>query len=80
MWSESFSQIGRLDVAGKPIGEELALAAELLALGVHVVHKLVDQGDGDLLHLALGVGHFADEDVAGGVDAPFGVCIEHGVP
>ena len=65
-------------VAGKLAGEELALAAELLALGVHVVHELVDQGDGDLLDLALGVGHFADEDVAGGVDAAFGIGVEHG--
>ena len=65
-------------VAGEFLGEELALAAELLALGVHVVHELVDQGDGDLFDLALGVGHFADEDVAGGVDAAFGVGVEHG--
>ena len=64
-------------VAGKLVGEELALAAELLALGVHVVHELVDQGDGDLLDLALGIGHLADEDVAGGVDAAFGVGVEH---
>jgi len=53
-----------------------SFAAELLAFGVHVVHELVDQGNGDLLHLALGVGHIADEDVAGGVDAAFGVGIE----
>ena len=66
-------------VAGELAGEELALAAELLGLGVHVVHELVDQGDGDLLDLALGVGHFADEDVAGGVDAAFGVGVEHAV-
>ena len=59
-------------VAGELAGEELALAAQLLALGVHVVHELVDQGDGDLLDLALGVGHLADEDVAGGVDAAAG--------
>ena len=26
------------------------------------------------------VGHFADEDVAGGVDAAFGVSVEHGFP
>ena len=65
-------------VAGEVAGEELALAAEFLALGVHVVHELVDQGDGDLLDLAFGVGHFADEDVAGGVDAAFGVGVEHG--
>ena len=66
-------------VAGELAGEELALAAELLALGVHVVHELVDQGDGDLLDLALGVGNFADKDVAGGVDAAFGVGVEHSV-
>ena len=64
-------------VAGVFRGEELPLAAEFLGLGVHVVHELVDQGDGDLLDLGLRVGDFADEDVAGGVDAAFGVGIEH---
>ena len=64
-------------VAGEVAGEELALAAEFLALGVHVVHELVDQGDGDLLDLGFGVGHFAHEDVAGGVDAAFGIGVEH---
>jgi len=53
--------------------EELAAAAEFLALGVHIVHELVDQRDGDLLDLALRVGHFAHENVAGGVDASLGV-------
>ena len=53
-------------------GEELALAAEFLGLGIHVIHELVDQGDGDLLDLRFGVGDFADKDVAGGVDAAFG--------
>ena len=67
-------------VAGEVAGEELALAAQLLALGVHVVHELVDQRDGDLLDLALGVGHLAHEDVAGGVDAAFGIGVEHGSP
>ena len=65
-------------VAGELAGEELALPAELLALGVHVVHELVDQGNGDLLNLALGIGHLADENIAGGVDAAFGVCVEQG--
>ena len=65
-------------VAGEVAGEELALAAEFLGLGVHVVHELVDEGDGDLLDLRFGVGDFADEDVAGGVDAAFGVGVEHG--
>ena len=60
-------------IAGELAGKELALAAELLALGVHVIHELVDQRDGDLLDLALGVGHLAHEDVAGGVDAASGV-------
>ena len=40
-------------VAGEVAGEELALAAEFLGLGVHVVHELVDQRDGDLLDLGL---------------------------
>ena len=60
-------------------GEEAALAAQFLGLGVHVVHELVDQRDGDLLDLRLGVGHLADEDVAAGVDTAFGVGVEHGV-
>ena len=38
---------------------------------IHVVHELVDQGDGDLFDLRFRVGHFADEDVAGGVNAGF---------
>jgi len=67
-------------VTGKLTGKELALPAELLALGVHVVHELVDQGNGDLLDLALGVGDLAHEDVAGGVDAAFGVGVEHEFP
>ena len=52
--------------------EEAALAAELLALGVDVPHELVDQRDGDLLDLRLGVGDLAHENVAGGVDAALG--------
>ena len=64
-------------VAGVGAGEEFALAAEFLALGVHVVHELVDQRDGDLLDLGLGIGDLADEDVAGGVDAAFGIGVEH---
>ena len=67
-------------VAGEVLGEELALAAQFLGLGVHVVHELVDERDGDLLDLRFRVGHFADEDVAGGVDAAFGVGVEHGGP
>ena len=61
----------------KLLGEEFPLAAELFGLGVHVVHELVDQRDGDLLDLGFWVGHFADEDVAGGVDAAFGGGVEH---
>ena len=64
----------RKDVAQS---EKLALAAEFLALGVHVVHELVDEGDGDLLDLGFGVGHLADENVAGGIDAAFGGGVEH---
>ncbi|OHC71653.1 MAG: hypothetical protein A3H93_15775 [Rhodocyclales bacterium RIFCSPLOWO2_02_FULL_63_24] len=65
-------------VAGVVAGEKLALAAEFLALGIHVVHELVDERDGDLFDLGFGVGHFADEDVAGRVDAAFGIGVEHG--
>ena len=66
-------------VAGVVPGEELALAAKFLGLGVHVVHELVGQRDGDLLDLGLRVGNFADEDVAGSVDAAFGIGVEHAV-
>ena len=59
-------------VAGEAIGKELSLPSQFLAFGVQIVHELVDERDGDLLHLALGVGHLADEDVAGGVYAAFG--------
>ena len=67
-------------VAGEFAGEELSLAAKFFGLGVHVVHELVDQRDGDLFDLRFRVGNFADEDVAGGIDAAFGIGIEHGVP
>jgi hypothetical protein len=65
-------------VAGELTREEGTLAAELLGLGVHVIHELVDEGDGDLLDLGLGIGDLADKDVSGGVDAAFGVGVEHG--
>jgi hypothetical protein len=55
------------------VSEKLAVTAQLFGLRVHVVHELVDQGDGDLLDLALRVGHLAHQDVAGRVDAAFGV-------
>jgi hypothetical protein len=58
--------------------EELPLAAQLLGLGVHVVHELVDEGDGDLLDLGLGIGDLPHEEVAGGVDAALGIGVEHG--
>ena len=64
-------------ITRKVAGEKLALAAEFLALRIHVVHELVDQRDGDLLHLRFRIGHFADEYVAGGVDAAFGIGVEH---
>ena len=64
-------------VAGELAGEEAPLPAKFLALGVHVVHELVDQRDSDLLDLALGVRYLADQDVAGGVDAALGVGIQH---
>jgi hypothetical protein len=60
-------------VTGIIPGEKRTRTAELLRLRVHVVHELIDHGDGDLLDLGLGIGDLADEDVAGGVDAAFGV-------
>ena len=64
-------------VAGKVAGEELAFAPQLFACRVDVVHELVDQGDGDLLHLAFRIGHLTHENVAGGVNAAFGGSVEH---
>jgi hypothetical protein len=52
-------------VLGELAGEELALAAQLFGLGVHVVHEFVNQRDGDLLDLRFRVGHLAHENVAG---------------
>ena len=78
MAAERRSHELRPAVAGEVPGEELALAAEFLGLGVHVIHELVDQGDGDLLDLGLGVGDLAHENVAGGIDASFGIGVEHG--
>ena len=66
--------------AGEVAGEEFPGPAELLALGIHVVHELVDQRDGDLLDLALGVWHLANEDVPGDVDSAFGFGVEHIYP
>ncbi len=53
-------------------GEERRHPAQFLRLAVHVVHELVDQGDGDLLHLRLRVRHLADQNVARGVNSGFG--------
>ena len=64
-------------IAGEVAGKEAPLAAKLLALGVDIVHELVDKRDRYLLDLALGVGHLAHEDVAGGVDATFGFGVQH---
>ena len=64
-------------VAGVVAGEKFPFAPEVLGLGVHVVHELVDEGDGDLFDLGFGVGNLADKDVAGGVDAAFGIGVEH---
>jgi hypothetical protein len=52
--------------------KKAALAAELFGLCIHVVHKFIDEGNGDLFNLRFGIGHFSDEDIAGGVDAAFG--------
>ena len=57
--------------------EERRLAAEFFGLAVHVVHELVDQGDGDLFHLRLRIRHFADQNIAGTVDLCLGGCVKH---
>ena len=60
-------------------GEKGALAAQLLGLGVHIVHEFIDQGDCDLFDLGFWIGNLADKDVAGGIDAALGFGVEHGV-
>ncbi len=67
-------------VGGEFLGEEFTFSADFFGLGVHVIHEFVDEGDGDLFDLGFGVGDFADEDVAGGIDAAFCFGVEHGVP
>ena len=67
-------------VPGELSSEEGPLATPFLALGVQVIHELVDESDGYLLDLALWVRHLAHEDVAGGVYAAFGVGVQHGNP
>ena len=64
-------------IAGKVAGKKRALPTQLLTVGVNVVHKLVDERDSNLLYLAFRIGHLADEDVAGCVNAAFGSSIEH---
>ena len=64
-------------VTGEWSREKGSLTARQFRGGVHVIHELVDQRDGDLLDLGFGIGDFADEDVAGGVDAAFGIGVEH---
>jgi hypothetical protein len=63
--------------AGKGACKKAAAAAEFFGLGIHVVHELVNERNGDLLYLALGVGHFAHQDVAAVVNAFFGGGVEH---
>jgi len=60
-------------VAGEVACEKLPMSSHLFGFSVHVVHELVDQGDGDLLDLGFWVWNFAHKDVAGGVDAALGV-------
>ena len=64
-------------IADEFLGEEFSLATEFFRLGVHVVHELVDQRDGDPLDLRLGIGNFANEDVTSSVDAALGIGVEH---
>ena len=60
-------------ILGKVAGKEFSLAAEFLRFGIHVVHKLVNQGDRYLLNLRFRIGDFTHENVAGGVDSASGI-------
>ena len=80
MIAEPFVERLRLAVFLEISGEERGIAFEFLRLAIHVVHELVDQGDGDLLHLGFRVGHLADQDVAGGVNTGFGFGVKNHQP
>ena len=77
------AQVGRHDTrptkAGVVTGKKAALATQFFGFGVHVVHELVDERNGDLLYLRFGVGHFPHQNVAATVNAAFGFGVEHGL-
>ena len=50
--------------------EKLPASSEICALLVYIVHELVNQGDGNLLHLSLGIGHLAHKNIAQSVNFP----------
>ncbi|MFQ5419577.1 MAG: hypothetical protein ACE5EY_04365 [Anaerolineae bacterium] len=59
-------------VPGKIAAKESAFPTQLFRFRVHIVHKFVNQGDGNLLHLAFGVGYFAHQNITRRINAPFG--------
>ena len=67
-------------ILGEVAGEERPLLAQFLAFRVQVVHELVNQGDGYLLHLALGVRHLALKNIPCGVYTSLGIGVQHGFP
>ena len=64
-------------VPGKLAGKETAPPAQLLAARIHIIHKLVDERNSNLLHLAFGVGNLAHQNVPRRINAPPRVNIQH---
>lgn len=58
-------------------GEEAALPAHAHGLLVEVVHELVDQRQGDELHLIRRQRQLAHQDVTAGIDAGLGLRGQH---
>ena len=60
--------------------EEFACPAKFRRLQVHIIHELINQGNGNLLNLCLRVWHFADQDIPQGIDFPFNIKVQHNRP
>ena len=64
-------------IMGELAGEKPALPAQRLALCVDIVHELVDQRDGNLLHLTFGIGHLADQNIPRRINPALRLCVQH---
>ena len=59
-------------------GEENTFPTKIRSLQIHIIHKFINEGDGNLLHLSLGIGHLADENVTQGIYFSLNIKIHHG--